>query len=147
MNQIPQRSPASALLRAAMLYAAGAFAVGFVLGTIRTLWVAPQLGPLVAVCIEAPFMIVASWLVYKQVHRLLRLNIGWAFAVLLGLRAFLYLQFFEIALFVFVFKRPLGDYAASLKSPEGMVGLAAQCVFALVPLLQQLRFRSQSKLG
>jgi hypothetical protein len=136
------RSTTSKILQGAILYAAGAFAVGFVLGTIRTLWVTPAVGPLVAVCIEAPLMLVASWFVYTKIHRFLRLEIGWGFALLLGLRAFMYLQFFEIAMFVFAFKRPLGEYMESLKTPEGTVGLAAQAAFALVPLVfVQLRAR------
>jgi hypothetical protein len=129
------RSVASKILQGAMLYAASAFAVGFVLGTVRTLWVAPKLGALTAVSLEAPIVIAASWFVYSWIHRFLRLEINWGFALLLGLRAFVYLQFFEIAMFVFFFKRPLGDYMQSLKTPEGTVGLVAQGVFAIVPLL------------
>jgi hypothetical protein len=41
-------------------YFTGVFAVGFLLGTIRKLWLAPAIGDLAAVGVELPVMIGAS---------------------------------------------------------------------------------------
>jgi hypothetical protein len=145
MNRTQTSTPPSAVLRASMLFAFCAFAVGFALGTVRVLFVTPRVGELGAVLIEAPLMIVASWLIYRRLVSFLRLNLGWVLAGLLGLRAFIYLQFFEVALFVFMFKRPLGEYTQSFNTPQGQVGLAAQIAFALMPLAHCLMTKKAPK--
>lgn len=48
------------IVKAAILYFALVFGTGFVLGTIRTLWVAPRLGKRRAELVEAPFMLIAT---------------------------------------------------------------------------------------
>ncbi len=53
------------LLRAGVLYAALSFAAGFVLGTLRTLFIMPQTGPTMAVAIELPLMLAVSWAVCR----------------------------------------------------------------------------------
>ena len=50
------------VLKAATAYFALVFAAGFVLGTLRTLWLAPALGPMLAVAAELPVMLGVSWL-------------------------------------------------------------------------------------
>ena len=47
--------------KAGALYAIIVFVIGFILGTIRVLLVAPRLGETTAVIIEAPIMLAASW--------------------------------------------------------------------------------------
>ncbi|MXO70782.1 hypothetical protein [Alteraurantiacibacter buctensis] len=49
------------MTRAAIRYWLGVFALGFTLGTVRTLWLEPALGPLAAVALELPVMLAASW--------------------------------------------------------------------------------------
>jgi hypothetical protein len=46
------------ILKAALLYFAIVFGVGFVLGTIRTLWLVPRLGARAAELLEMPVMLV-----------------------------------------------------------------------------------------
>ena len=48
------------VFKAAVLYFAFVFGAGFVLGTIRTLWVVPRLGTRKAELIETPIMLVVT---------------------------------------------------------------------------------------
>jgi hypothetical protein len=57
--------------KAGALYAIIVFVIGFILGTIRDLLLAPRLGETTAVIIEASIMLVASWFVCRwRVDRL-----------------------------------------------------------------------------
>ena len=51
--------------KAGALYAIVVFSIGFILGTIRVLLVAPRQGETTAVIIEAPIMLAASWFVCR----------------------------------------------------------------------------------
>src|SRR6185295_16425138 len=51
--------------RLALAYFASVFFIGFVLGVIRTLWIAPRLGEHVAELVEMPVMVAASFLVAR----------------------------------------------------------------------------------
>ena len=52
--------------KAGALYSIIVFLIGFILGTIRVLLVAPRLGETAAVIIEAPIMLAASWFVCRS---------------------------------------------------------------------------------
>jgi len=58
------------ILKAGVVYFAIVFGTGFVLGTIRTLWIVPRLGVRTAELLETPFMLVAivltaSWISHR----------------------------------------------------------------------------------
>lgn len=58
------------ILKAGVIYFAMVFGTGFVLGTIRTLWIVPQLGVRTAELLETPFVFVAivltaSWISHR----------------------------------------------------------------------------------
>jgi hypothetical protein len=64
----PFTTPLVLVLRATKaraLYAIIVFLIGFILGAIRVLLVAPRLGETLAVIIEAPIMLSASWFVSR----------------------------------------------------------------------------------
>jgi hypothetical protein len=120
------------LLRPALSYFLPVFALGFVLGTVRTLWLAPAIGPTAAVAAELPVMLAASWLLARRVLR--RHAIGSPGAALgLGLIAFALLLLAELALAITLAGQGPGDWAASLITTPGALGLAGQAVFALLP--------------
>ena len=58
------------ILKAGVLYFALVFGAGFVVGTIRTLWVVPRVGTRTAELMEAPIMLLvtilaARWMVQR----------------------------------------------------------------------------------
>jgi hypothetical protein len=113
-------------------YFAGVFAVGFLLGTIRTLWLVPTIGEMAAVGVELPLMIAASWWWCR------RLLAGQALTsaqrAVMGGSAFLWLMLAELALSL-AFGRTAGEHLAGLLAPAGLLGLAGQLVFAALPLI------------
>jgi len=121
------------VLKPAVLYFALTFAAGFLLGTFRTLVLAPRVGEVAAVLIECPFILSASFLIARWVLRHhapeatagRRLVIGlFAFAMLMGAELFM-------ALIGGVGPR---EYAASLFRTAGAIGFGAQTLFAFIPL-------------
>jgi len=58
------------IVKAGVLYFALVFGAGFVLGTLRTLWVVPRVGTRMAELMETPIMLVitivaARWIVHR----------------------------------------------------------------------------------
>jgi len=124
--------------KAGALYAIVAFSVGFILGTIRVLLLAPRLGETTAVIIEAPIMLAASWFVCCWCVD--RFNVRRTVPVrsLMGSVAFVVLVAAEIGLVV-AFGRSLVDQLAAFKSSPGAIGLGAQVIFAMFPVIQGWR--------
>jgi hypothetical protein len=56
-------------VEAGVLYFALVFGAGFVLGTVRTLWLVPRVGTRTAELMEAPIMLVITILVARWVVR------------------------------------------------------------------------------
>jgi hypothetical protein len=121
-------------LKAAAVYFAGVFSIGFVLGTIRVLALVPALGPLAATLLELPLMLAASWFVAKWAiarftvppNLLPRLQMGGA--------AFFLLMSGETLLGL-AFGRSLASQFSDLLQPAGLAGLIGQILFALIPAL------------
>jgi hypothetical protein len=111
------------------------FALGFVLGTLRVLVVAPRLGEVWATLMEVPVMLLAAYAIcgwamrYWQVPPAIPVRLG------IALWFMMLLLVFETILGVTLFERSLAELAATLTSPAGLLGLAAQGVAALFPLI------------
>lgn len=123
---------------AALTYWAGIFALGFALGTLRSLWLAPAIGEVAAVASELPLMLLASWLFARHLVRRHRIAPG-APALAMGLAAFALLLASELALGLFALGQSPGEWAAALLRPAGALGLAGQIAFALFPALAARR--------
>ena len=124
--------------KAGALYAIIVFLIGFILGTIRVLLVAPRLGETMAVIIEAPIMLAASWFVCRWCVDRLDIAALVPAGSLMGLVAFLVLMSAEFGLGA-VLGRSLVDQVAAYGSLAGAIGLAAQVIFATFPVI--LRWR------
>lgn len=117
----------------ALAYWAAIFALGFALGTVRTLWLAPALGDVMAVAAELPVMLAASWLVAARL--LARGPVGSGSAALaMGLIALVLLLGAEAALAALLAGQSIAQWLAGMAQPAGALGLAGQIAFALIPL-------------
>lgn len=131
------RSPApGGWIGAGTAYVAIVFLIAFALGTVRVLLVAPRLGPTVAVLLETPLILAVSWWASAWCVRTFRVPPMVAPRLAMGGSAFVLLMLLELGLSVLIFDQTWRGYLASFQSPAGVIGLAAQLTFALVPLAQ-----------
>lgn len=121
------------MFKPALLYFVLTFAAGFVLGTLRVLIVVPRVGEVVAVLIESPFILLASFLIARWVLRRFAPSAGAGRRLWIGLLAFAMLLITEM---VMSWLRGIGtwEFVASMFTTAGAIGLAGQVIFALFPL-------------
>lgn len=119
------------------------FAIGFALGTLRTLFVAPRLGDLAAVALELPLMLMGAWWVCGRLVR--HLPPGIAPRAVMGGSAFVLLMVAEFAMSLWLFGRSPAAYAAGLRNAAGLLGLAGQIAFATLPLIDHAYRRGQRR--
>jgi hypothetical protein len=121
-------------LRAGVAYFLAVFATGFVLGVLRTLFVAPHVGVLAAVAIELPIVLAVAWWVSARLRRGSSLTLR--DAGLMGGTAFLLLMLAEVSLSIALFGRTIAEHFSLYADADHQLGLAGQVVFALIPWLQ-----------
>lgn len=126
-------------LTAASVYFLTLFTLGFILGTIRVLFVAPRIGELAATLLEVPLMLGAAFFLCRWVVGRWRVPPDLAARGVMVLWFLLLLVLFESLLGVALFGRTLGDIWAGLATPAGLVGLSAQAIAAFLPLLIRRR--------
>jgi hypothetical protein len=124
--------PAMTAIALGLRYVTGVFAVAFVLGTIRTLWLAPAIGAVAAVAIEVPIIWLVSWWWGRRL--LTRQPLALAGRAVMGGSAFLWLMLAELGL-AQAFGQAPQAWVASLVTPAGLLGLAGQLGFAALPLI------------
>lgn len=122
--------------KAGFFYFAVVFAAGFVLGTLRVLVVAPVFGEIGAVLIELPIILAISWFACSLIVQRLSVPPRVSDRALMGAGAFVLLMMAELALSVVIFGRSPAEFANSLATLPGALGLAGQIAFATFPLLQ-----------
>ncbi len=132
---MPRAASMAPIARAGFAYFAIVFAVGFLLGTLRTLILTPRIGPLAAVLVEAPLMLALAFVACRWL--LVRYRIGPAAGsrLAMGGLALVLLVGAELLLAVAAFGSTPADFLLAYATPPGAVGLAAQLVFAAMPLL------------
>ncbi|WP_086618646.1 hypothetical protein [Erythrobacter tepidarius] len=120
------------IVGAAIAYGAMVFALGFVLGILRVLWLAPLVGLVPATLMELPVMLGASWLASGWlVRRLAIASAGEGLAA--GGLAFVLLMAAECALGVAMMGMTPAQWFAEFRQPHALLGLAGQGAFALMP--------------
>lgn len=135
MKPIPR---SRALLQSGLAYFAAVYVFGFVAGTAREMLLKPALGGTAGLLIEAPVMVVVSYLVARWVVR----NTGGAGGYLtaweklaIGLIAFTMLIAAEIALGRLMRGWSISDWLDHLATADGLISLLLFVAFALMPML------------
>ena len=86
------------ILKAGTIYFVLVFGTGFVLGTVRTLWVVPRLGVRTAELLETPFMLVAIVLAVGWISRRIGNADGSSIRVAVGVFALALLLAAEVSM-------------------------------------------------
>jgi hypothetical protein len=123
---------------AGALYAAVVFLIGFIFGTLRVMLLIPALSDTTAVLLELPFILLASWFVCRWCVDRLGVCRSKQARVLMSVVAFVVLMVAEFRLGI-TLDRPLVDQLAGFASPAGVIGLTAQVVLGLFPVMQVWR--------
>jgi hypothetical protein len=123
------------VLKAGALYFALAFGAGFVLGTIRILWVVPRVGERTAELMETPIMLVVIILAARWVARRLASSSSPTTRLGVGCVALGFLLVAEWTMVLWLRGLTMGEYVASRDPVAGTVYLVMLGVFAVMPLL------------
>jgi hypothetical protein len=115
------------------------FALGFLLGAFREIYVVDHLGPVVSRLTEVPLMLMLSWFTARWLIRRFAVPAIARERLAMGGTAFALLLLAEAVLSVHGFGKTWTGYLAEYATPDGAVGLAAQAVFGLFPFLMMRR--------
>ncbi len=123
------------ILKAGVLYFALVFGAGFVLGTIRTLWIVPRVGTRTAELMETPIMLVVT--IVGARWAVLRLAVPFVPSARLGMGgiALVLLLVAEFGLVLWLRGLSIREYLALRDPVSGTVYYAMLAVFAIMPLL------------
>ncbi len=126
--------PVKETLKGGVLYFALVFAAGFVLGTIRTLWVVPRLGLRTAELAEAPIMVGISILAARWVVRHFSITSPWPRRLAVGCIALGLMLLVEFTFLLWVRGLTVRGYFEARDPVSGAVYFAALAAFALIPI-------------
>ena len=121
------------ILKAGLLYFVFVFGAGFVLGTIRTLWIAPRFGARTAELMEAPIMFVITVLAARWVVRHLLLPFTLATRLGVGSVALAFLLAVEFTVVLWLRGLTIGEYIRQRDPVAGTVYILMLGVFAAMP--------------
>ncbi len=126
-------SPLREGLRLGLIYFAVVFGAGFALGVLRVLVVVPRLGETRAVLLELPVILTLAWFLSRRLIR--RLAGGLATRAAMAACAMLLVLAVEYGLALLApGARPV-ELMRHWTSLPGLLGLAGQVFFALMPLI------------
>lgn len=123
-------------MKAGCLYFCAVFAIGFVLGVLRTVFVAPSLGETFAVAIELPVILSLAWVICRRLADRYAVKPRLADRLVMGGVAFFLLMLGELSISVLSGTRGLAGHLALYRQVAHLLGLAGQVLFGLFPVLQ-----------
>lgn len=127
------------ILRAGLLYFTLVFGAGFILGTIRTLWLVPRLGQRTAELIEEPIMFAVIVLASRWVIQRIRVPPRVSARLGVGFVALGLLLIAELGVTAGIQRLTLSQYIASRDPVAGTVYLIMLGVFAAMPVVVSRR--------
>ena len=131
----------SAEIKAGASYFIAVFLVAFILGIIRVLVLVPRLGEVASVSIETPVILTVSWVASRWATARFSVANEVSSRLAMGVVAFALLMIVELAVSTLAFGRQIEDYVAAFWSPQGVIGLGTQIIFAFIPLIQRYSVR------
>lgn len=124
------------ILKAGIFYFLGVFAMGFILGAIRSLFLVSYTGPVIAVLIEIPIMLVFAWHLCLLLTRKLEISSEIYGRLVMGFVAFSCLMTGEVLIAILLQEGRMTDFFLTFDLPENRIGLGGQIAFALFPVIQ-----------
>ena len=122
------------ILRFALLYFAIVFGVGFVLGTIRTIWLVPRVGARAAELFEMPLMLVVVVVTARVVVRSQSIASTKSARLAVGCIGLILMLAAEFGFVLRLRGISIGQYLASRDPVAGTRYYLMLVVFALMPL-------------
>jgi len=124
-------------LKAGVLYFVLVFAAGFVLGTIRTLWVVPRLGVRTAELIEAPILFCISILAARWVVRHVQVSSLRSRRLAVGCIALGLILLAEFTVGLWIRGTTTREYFAARDPISGTVYFMTLGAFAVIPVFAE----------
>lgn len=131
---IKTRTSGMRILKASLVYFAIVFGCGFVLGTVRTLWVLPRIGTRSAELLETPFMLVVSIVAARWTVLHLHVASARSPRLAMGGVAVLLLLLAEFGFVLLVRGLTIKEYLATRDPVSGTAYYVALGFFAMMPL-------------
>jgi type IV secretory pathway TrbD component len=122
------------ILKAGVIYFAFVFSAGFVLGTVRTLWVVPRVGTRLAELMEAPLMLVVTIVAARWTVRHLAIPYVPSARLGMGGIGLALLLVAEFGLVLWLRGISVREYLATRDPVSGAVYYVLLGVFAIMPL-------------
>lgn len=132
------------IFKAALLYLALVFGAGFVLGTIRTLWIVPRFGVRIAELMEMPLMLLVSIFSARGIVQRFALPPTLVARVGMGLIALTLLLTLEFTLVLWLRQISISEYFETSDPVSGAVYYFMLLLFALLPLWVARKVRKPS---
>jgi hypothetical protein len=127
------------ILKASLLYFAIVFGCGFVLGTIRMLWLVPRIGTRGAELLETPIMLVISALAAGWTARRLAIPYRSSARLTMGGGALALLLVAEFGFVLWIRGLTIREYLSTRDPVAGIVYYIALGIFAIMPLVVSRR--------
>lgn len=121
------------IFQSAVFYFALVFTAGFLLGTVRVLFIVPKLGARTSELLEAPLMLLVSWMAARWVVRRLAVAPGLPGRLGMGGLALVFMLAAEFGLVLWLRGISLRQYFATRDPVAGAVYYIALGVFAMLP--------------
>ena len=123
------------VVKAGVLYFTLVFGAGFVLGTIRTLWVVPRVGARTAELMEMPIMLAVTIVAARWTVLHLSVPMMWSARLEMGCMALVLMLIAEFGFVLWIRGLSVKEYFASRDPVSGAAYYLLLVVFAIMPRL------------
>jgi len=126
--------PVMQVVKAGALYFVVVFAVGFVLGTVRTLWVVPRLGTRIAELMEMPIMLAVTIVAARWTVLRLSVPMIWSARLGMGCGALVLMLVAEFGFVLWIRGLSIKEYFATRDPVSGTAYYLLLMVLAIMPV-------------